>query len=97
MLCGREMQLKVLTYAVDRNLTLSKPSRRHFEIFFLVFPENRIYYFMQIVSFVKANFLGKVRKISLSSAESVKRVVNVDLLDNLPLPTNSHLLICLSE
>ena len=40
--------------SIWRNLTLSTLgkifSRRHFEIFFLFFPENRIWHFMQIVS-----------------------------------------------
>ena len=59
------------------NLTLNALdkifSRRHFEIFFLFFPENRILHFMQIL------FSGKNKKhINLSSAENAQRVVKVN-------------------
>ena len=64
-------------------------SRRHIEIVFLYFQENRIWHFMQIVSWrqfawnVKACFL-KERKsaMNLSSAEFVHRVVNVKQTDH---------------
>ena len=55
-------------------------SRRHFEIFFLIFLENRIRHFMQIV------YLGdnlhevsdsKKNIVNLSSAESAHSVVSV--------------------
>ena len=71
--------------------TLSKIfSRRHFEIFFLFFPENSFRYFMQIVSketiCMKCQnlFSGKSKKniTNLSSAELAKRVVKVKRLMN---------------
>ena len=75
--------LKSLLETVLRWLTLSMLgkifSRWHTEIFFLFFPENRFWHFMQIVSIwrqfawnVKSSFLGENKKsfINLSSAES---------------------------
>ena len=46
------LSARFISYFLDLTLsTLGKIfSRRHFEIFFLFFPENRIWHFMQIVS-----------------------------------------------
>ena len=56
-------------------------SRRHFEIFFLFFSENRLWHFMQIVQETicmkcQSLFSGKNKKniIRLSSAEIAQRV-----------------------
>ena len=58
-------------------------SRQHFEIFFLIFAENRIWPFMQIFSYawyIKSPFSMENLKnvISLSSTELAQRVVNVE-------------------
>ena len=67
-------------YAFYLKHTLDKIySRRHIEIFFLFFTENRISQLRQYACNVKSCFLGKSKKsiISLSSAELTKRVVTV--------------------
>ena len=51
--------LNLMLYMLGKNF-----SRRHFEIFFFFFLENRIGHFMQIVSHEVSDFLGKIRKIS---------------------------------
>ena len=71
-------------------LTLSimgKHYSRHFGIFLLFFPENRLCHFMQIVSLgdnlyemPKPSFLGKKKSVSLSSAEFARRLVKVELM-----------------
>ena len=70
---GSIMKVDLLNFSYL--LTLSMPgkifSRRHFEIFFLFFPENRLRHLMPIVFFgdnlhemSKPIFWGKIRKIS---------------------------------
>ena len=58
-----------------------KFSRWHIEVFFffLFFPENRIWHFMQIVSIGEILFSGKNKNdiFNLSSAELAQRVVKV--------------------
>ena len=53
--------MKYLTLSMLDNIS----SRWHFEIFFLFFPENKIWQFMQIVSFyevLETKFLKKKKK-----------------------------------
>ena len=54
LLSLKNNNIKVAAAAVISTLTLSnlskKFSRRHFEIFFLSFPENRLWHLMQTVS-----------------------------------------------
>ena len=81
--------------SIHITLTLSTPgknfSRRHFEIFFLIFPRKQNLTFhanclqwRQFAWNVKFCYLGKIRKniISLSSAELAKRVVKVKVCQN---------------
>ena len=72
-------------------------SRRHFDIFFLFFPENRIWHFMQRDSFcIKCKILfffflkNKKNIVNLSSAENAQRVVKVKLY--VTLLCHSHIL-----
>ena len=72
---------------IDNSLTFStlgkKFSRQYFKVFFLFFPENKLWHFMQIVDNLhemsKPFFLGKkYEKLNLFSAKYTQRVIKIN-------------------